>query len=100
MTTNYFNILGNTLRMEHNNLAIIIILVQILVIESANRFQFFFFCLDVIKCFFWKNKLGDLGRLSMLKPINNITKIWIKKMISRKKTTKPKHNNEYYKNKM
>jgi hypothetical protein len=40
MKANYFYILGNTLRMKHNNLAIFIIFVQILVIESAIHFQF------------------------------------------------------------
>lgn len=41
MTDNSFYILGNTLKMKHNNLVILNILSQLLEIESAVHFHFF-----------------------------------------------------------
>jgi len=74
MIANDFYILGNTLRMKYNNLAIFIIFVQILVIECATHFQLLFFS-SMLNFFVIKTTLGDFCPLSVLKPINNITEI-------------------------
>jgi hypothetical protein len=43
MMKNSFCILGNKLKMKHNNLAVLSILFQLLMIENVVHFQFFSF---------------------------------------------------------
>ncbi len=90
MTKIFKYIFDNPLIMKHNNLEILIILFQLLAIESEVYFQFLFLKFSWL----WKNLLlqnqvgvGDLGPLSTLGPIKNI-KIRIKEMRQKSKTIK------------
>jgi hypothetical protein len=80
--------------MKHNNLEILIILFQLLAIESEVYFQFVFeIFLNVENFAITKPSWhGDLGSLSRLGPIKNI-KIRIKEMRQKRKTIKIEKNN-------